>query len=340
MGVEACCGEPSHGRDVATSGFIHEGDGQSNYPTGVAVDPTTGDVYVADGGNDRVQKFDSDGTFLTAWGTQGTGNGQFNNLTGVAVDPTTGNVYVTDLNDRVEVFDSDGTFLTAWGSRGTGNGQFNGPSGVAVDPTTGNVYVADDQNRRVQMFDSDGTFLTKRGVPGVSGGPLRVAVDPTTGDVYVTDTDNNRVQKFGYQGRPDGRIRRGTGVLVGNNIYNTTGIGQTSNGTAARGQRVTYLASIQNDARFAERLRLRGQASTPNFTVRYYNPTGANITPQVNAGVFRTPVLAPEATYRVAVVVTVLRAAPRNAWVARTLTATSTTYPTLKDTVRFITSRS
>jgi DNA-binding beta-propeller fold protein YncE len=60
---------------------------------------------VADYGN-RIQKFTSDGVYLTQWGTQGTGDGQFNNPAGVAVDAS-GNVYVADTdNNRIQVFGS------------------------------------------------------------------------------------------------------------------------------------------------------------------------------------------------------------------------------------------
>ncbi len=321
------------GTFLTTWGTIGFGDGQFVLPQGVAVNPTTRDVYVtADG---RVQKFDTDGTFLTSWGTPGTSNGPLGIPFGVAVDPTTGDVYVTDaLNGRVQKFDADGTFLTRWGTSGSANSQFDAPFGVAVDPTTGDVYVTDLNLNRVQRFDAEGTFLTKWGI-GRFSSPFGVAVDGE-GDVYVADIENARVQEFGYRGRPDARLRHG-GALVGNDIYNTTGIGQTRAGRTVPGHRVTYTASIQNDARFAERLRLRGQASTPNFTVRYYNPAGQNISHLVRRGTFRTPVLAPEGRFRITIVVTVLRTAPRGNSVTRTLTATSVTYPTVEDTVRFIT---
>src|SRR5262245_9461033 len=53
------------------------GDGQFNFPAGVAVN-SAGQVYVADFGNHRIQKFDANGNFITQWGSQGTGDGQFN----------------------------------------------------------------------------------------------------------------------------------------------------------------------------------------------------------------------------------------------------------------------
>jgi hypothetical protein len=112
---------------------------------------TTGNVYVADTGYYRIQKFASDGAFITKWGTYGTGDGQFYSPIGVAVDAT-GNVYVTDVYRHcIQKFTSDGAFITKWGTWGTGDGQFYSPYGVAVD-ATGKVYVADSDNDRIQVF--------------------------------------------------------------------------------------------------------------------------------------------------------------------------------------------
>jgi hypothetical protein len=84
-------------------------------PMGVAVD-SSGNVYVADNAFDRMQKFSSDGTFITAWGSQGSADGQFDFPEGVAVD-SSGNVYVADsFNKRIQKFSSDGTFLTKYPS--------------------------------------------------------------------------------------------------------------------------------------------------------------------------------------------------------------------------------
>ena len=79
------------------------GSGQFDRPYGVAVD-ASGNVYVADMGNDRIQKFTSSGTYLTQWGSSGTGDGQFNCPSGAAVDGS-GNVYVADQsNNRIQKF--------------------------------------------------------------------------------------------------------------------------------------------------------------------------------------------------------------------------------------------
>jgi DNA-binding beta-propeller fold protein YncE len=105
-------------------GTFGGGDGQFYDPWGVAVDGS-GNVYTADRGNHRIQKFTSSGTYLTQWGTYGTGDGQFDQPIGVVVDGS-GNIYVTDAsNGRIQKFSNSGTYLTKWGTYGSGDGQFS-----------------------------------------------------------------------------------------------------------------------------------------------------------------------------------------------------------------------
>src|SRR6476469_4422091 len=185
-------------------------DDSFHFPTGIAVD-NKGDVYVSDSWNDRVQKFTSNGKFITKWGTRGSADGQFRFPTGIAVD-NKGDVYVSDFsNDRVQKFTSNGQFITKWGTSGSADGQFGrdddtfftGPAGIAVD-NKGDVYVSDFSNDRVQKFTSNGKFITKWGTSGSADGQFRfptgIEVD-NKGDVYVGDSLNMRIQKFTSNGK-------------------------------------------------------------------------------------------------------------------------------------------
>lgn len=183
-------------------GSVGTGNGQFQYAQDVAVGPS-GDIYVVDYSNHRVQKFSSTGTYLSQWGSYGGADGQFRNPSCLAIDPATGNVYVADINNyRIQKFDATGAFLTKWGTSGTGDSQFNSPFGLAVGPT-GNVYVVDEYNYRVQYFSASGAFQGKWGSLGTGTGqfsrPKGVAVD-SSGNVYVTDAVTDRVQKFDATG--------------------------------------------------------------------------------------------------------------------------------------------
>jgi len=170
-------------------------------PEYVAVD-ASGNIYVTDSGNDRIQKFNSSGEFITMWGTSGSGDGQFISPTAIAVD-NNGDVYVCDQTpDRIQKFTSSGGFITKWGSTGSGPGLFDDPSGIAVDGS-GNVFVTDKNNRRIQKFTSTGVFITTWGSSGVGDGqfqnPKGLAAD-AAGNIYVVDAGNYRIQKFNNSG--------------------------------------------------------------------------------------------------------------------------------------------
>ncbi len=77
--------------------------GQFRSPWGITVDDA-GDVYVTDTGNQRIQKFDRDGNFITQWGGFGSADGHFNFPYGLVVD-SRGNVFAVDSgNMRVQQF--------------------------------------------------------------------------------------------------------------------------------------------------------------------------------------------------------------------------------------------
>ncbi|MCL5026839.1 MAG: TIGR03663 family protein [Chloroflexi bacterium] len=190
-----------------TIGAPGAGDGQLAEPKGIAIGPD-GSIYVADSRNNRVEKFDASGNFVTKWGSSGNANGQFAEPWGIATDGQ-GNVYVADTwNHRIQKFDKNGNFLLTWGTGISANqGEFYGPRGIAVD-AGGNVYVTDAGNHRIQKFDGEGRFLAAYGSRGDAEGqfaePVGIAVD-RAGNIYVADTWNQRVQRLDADLRPTGQ---------------------------------------------------------------------------------------------------------------------------------------
>lgn len=157
------------------TGNLSLGDGQFNYPQGVATNGNaSNNVYVADSGNNRIQEFDDSGAFIKRWGSVGSGTSEFRRPADLAVD--SGIVYVVDAeNNRIQEFDTNGTFIRTWGSEclrrsdsppspgctdidgplgnlTIGQGQFNRPAGITVAP--GKVIVADNSNDLIQIFNA------------------------------------------------------------------------------------------------------------------------------------------------------------------------------------------
>jgi tripartite motif-containing protein 71 len=200
--------------------------GQFLYPIGIAVDPT-GNVFISDNGNNRIQKFDGNGNFLAKWDFNSSNYGHIVQPKGIAAD-SSGNVFISDNgNNQIQKFDGNGNFLAKWGTNGTANGQFIGPEGIAVDPS-GNVYVTNYNSNTIIKFDGNGNFLAKWG----TNNPEDIAADPS-GNVYVTnyigvlkfDGNGTSITKWGSYGTGNGQFIGSGGVAVGpsGNVYVTDG---------------------------------------------------------------------------------------------------------------------
>ena len=104
-------------------GSVGSGVGQFDKPVGVAIDESTDDVYVVDEGNNRVERFDAGGKYLSELDGSETPAKAFASPTYVAVDNSAGaakgNVYVVDKSQNaIDVFDSSGKYLSRIESEG------------------------------------------------------------------------------------------------------------------------------------------------------------------------------------------------------------------------------
>ena len=183
------------GHCVMSVGSSEGGSGplQFSYPRGISVHPTTGQIFVADEYNHRIQVINGDFTYSHSIGSKGTAPGQLNHPWDVALD-CVGNVYYVAncWNNSIDVFTSDGKYLRQFGSRGV---HLNRPSSITID-THNMVYVAEWSNHRISAFTTDGVFIRHIGHQGSGEGefkyPHGITVD-MLGNLYVSDSGSNRV---------------------------------------------------------------------------------------------------------------------------------------------------
>lgn len=195
--------------------------GKFSQPRGIAIDHSSGEVYVVDMGNLRVERFDADGNFIGQWGAGEEGGavefGSVNGLgpTGIAIGPD-GLVYVADTwNHRVVAIDNSGRVV-----REIGSGQQvdlgNEPTAIEQEPNSffgpravtvynDEIYVVDTGNERVLVYGLGGEFVRAFGgwgeVPGKLREPVGIAISEA-GEVYIADSDNARISVFTTSGFP------------------------------------------------------------------------------------------------------------------------------------------
>jgi hypothetical protein len=236
------------GAAPAQFGSPGEGAGEMIQPNGIAVDQGSGEVFVVDSGNERVQSWTDSGLFRLAWGEGvadgaaafetcevtcqagligAIGGGFGENPSGVAVDNSLGlahgDVYIEDpRNNRIEQFSPNGAFLAAFGGE--------------VNATKDEVAGTTQSERNVCTAESGD--VCKAGVPGRGHGEFEglstsIAVD-SSGTVYVGDRE--RVQELSATGTFEGEMALPT----------ETGFVETLAVDASKNVYVTYSTPIGN----------------------------------------------------------------------------------------------
>ena len=139
-------------RTIGTPWTCGSGEGQFNYPSGIAVCGSM--LYVADWNNSRVQKLTTSGEFVSQFG-----NNHLKNPRGICLDKD-GKVYVSSCkNNRICVFEPDGTHVNDISGSTSDGSSLNGPWGLAFDPS-GNLHVADTNTNTIKVFTPQGQYVT------------------------------------------------------------------------------------------------------------------------------------------------------------------------------------
>ena len=160
---------------------------------GITINKTTGQVFVVDMFNHRVQVLHPDLTFSHMFGSKGSRQGQFESPYDVAID-SQGYVYVTEYsNHRVQQFTPEGQFVTSFGTGGSEPGQLYYPTGITLDDND-LVYV-NNENQFISVHTTNGQYIThiEKSQPEDSSGYYAGIIFDTNGDLYTSSTEAQKL---------------------------------------------------------------------------------------------------------------------------------------------------
>lgn len=193
------------GQVVWELGGLGNEHGHLNYPTHVEITPQ-GHLLVVDKGNHRIERFDSDGNYLSTVGTHtdGADPNELDFPGEVELGPD-GRIYVCDTHDHhIHVYDENGELIGTFGEFGTELEHLNHPTALELDGT-GHLHVIDAGRSRVQVFNRHGDRVRSYGEFGDGEGGLRLPTAlliDSRGLCYVADAADHALDVFGANGEP------------------------------------------------------------------------------------------------------------------------------------------
>ena len=202
------------------------GNGQLLNAYGVTVDKDD-NIYVADYGNHRIQKFSPEGEFVAAVGGRGSNQLRFNRPVGICYNHRDNNLYIGgNFNHRIQVLTTDLKFVRDYGTQDIENGQFRNPIDIAFDDAN-NLYVTEWGNDCVQVLTTEGQFLRAFSPKSKTNGlryPWAIAID-SSNTVYVGETHHVSVftsqgayiTEFGWEGSEEGQFQNILGLSIDKN---------------------------------------------------------------------------------------------------------------------------
>jgi len=205
--------KPRQFRPVLSFGQRGSAAGKLSQPWGVAVNERN-EIAVTDMGNNRIQVFNSDGTYLRSFGRTHDKQGELQCPAGIAFDIKNENILVVDNgNHRVQLFSEQGEYLNQFGGKGNLDHQLRNPLGLSVN-CDGNIIVADSHNKLVKIFFQSGQLLQKIGVEGtftfpihcVQYGKYLIVSDSYEHCIKVHDRDGNLLYEFEKKGEGEGEF--------------------------------------------------------------------------------------------------------------------------------------
>ena len=131
--------------------------GQLNNPRSLAIHYKTGNIYIADRDNHRVQVFSCNGDYLFMFSEK------MNEPMGICISQN--NVCVTQFDSHcINMYELEGKLIKRVGSEGNGEAQFKYPRGLDVSDRTNNIYVCDYYNDRIQILTEELKYHSMLGI--------------------------------------------------------------------------------------------------------------------------------------------------------------------------------